>query len=83
MSATFANEDFATLQRLAHTLKSSSASVGALILSDKARKLEADLKNPAYVPNTQQIEPLASELVVLRQAMAESSPEWLPEGIAE
>ncbi|HMW62736.1 MAG TPA: response regulator [Accumulibacter sp.] len=37
-------KDTATLQRSAHTLKSSSATVGALALSEKAKQLEALLR---------------------------------------
>ena len=38
------SQDIATLQRSAHTLKSSSATVGALALSEKAKQLEALLR---------------------------------------
>ncbi len=38
------NKDNATLQRSAHTLKSSSATVGALALSEQAKQLEALLR---------------------------------------
>ena len=67
-------------QRIAHTLKSSSASVGALALSALAKDMEIQIKQSGTLPTRAAIEKLAAELAQFRHAVADQAPDWLAAG---
>jgi HPt (histidine-containing phosphotransfer) domain-containing protein len=62
MELSLAAADFRSLQRLAHTLKSSAGQVGAMALSAQAAAMERKLRAGEHCP--------FADLVLLRSAMA-------------
>ena len=80
MAIAEASGDPAKVQRLAHTLKSSSASVGAMALSALAKETEMQLKNSSYNESEGRVNALVGELVRCREAIATSAPQWLGKG---
>ncbi len=68
--------DDATVQRLAHTLKSASASIGALVVAEAAKAVELQIRNqtPQRSATIGQIRAAFAEC---RRAMANAAPDWL------
>jgi PAS domain S-box-containing protein len=59
---TLANKDLTAFHRGAHTLKSSSASLGAMQLSEMAKKLEAESNSEFPADSVEQVAALQNEL---------------------
>ena len=76
-----AAKDLVRCQRLAHTLKSSSASVGALSLSATARAVENALKTGQWRPDPHLVPRLRDGLDRCRAGVESLAPQWL--GIGE
>jgi PAS domain S-box-containing protein len=62
LKETLEKKDLVAFHRAAHTLKSSSASLGAMRLSEMAKKLEADTTGDFPVDSMEQVETLQNEL---------------------
>lgn len=69
MRAAAAANDAAALLRPAHTLKSSSANVGALILADLCRSLEADARAGAVPAMADRVEACAATFRAARSEL--------------
>lgn len=74
--------DWPTCQRLAHTLKSSSASVGAMLVSASAREAEMLLREGSWHPDNGRLAILRERLDQCRAEAARRAPHWLPVEIA-
>jgi HPt (histidine-containing phosphotransfer) domain-containing protein len=61
--------DSATLRHVAHTLKSSSASVGALVLAQVCAEVERRLREGDGLPPAEQVEAMAREAERLLAAL--------------
>jgi HPt (histidine-containing phosphotransfer) domain-containing protein len=70
MRAAEASGDVAGLVRPAHTLKSSSASIGALALADHCRTLEADARAGTVPDAADRIDAAATAFADARAALA-------------
>ena len=62
-------DDPAALVRPAHTLKSSSASIGAMLLAEQCRLLEADARAGAVSDLASRVEAIATEFEAVRAAL--------------
>jgi len=69
MRSSVENEQVSTLQRVAHTLKSSSASYGALYLADLCRILEASARAGDAPIGIQQVEQIEAEYDNVKRAL--------------
>jgi len=69
MRSAVENEQVSTLQRVAHTLKSSSASYGALYLADLCRILEASARAGDAPIGIQQVEQIEAEYDNVKRAL--------------
>jgi HPt (histidine-containing phosphotransfer) domain-containing protein len=70
-----ARDDPASFQRAAHSIKSSSASLGALQFSSRARELEMIGKQGQLGVAQEQVEDLVAEYHLVRQALFDLSQE--------
>ena len=68
-----ADGDLDTAQRLAHSLKSSSANLGAMTLSDMGRELESRIREQRKADPDARIDAMQHEFERVRQALAEQS----------
>ena len=69
LHAAASDEDPAALVRPAHTLKSSSASIGATTLAEQCRLLEADARGGAVADAAARVEVIAGEFEAVRAAL--------------
>jgi len=68
------NKDFEIMQRNVHSLKSSSANLGAMNLSSMAQDLEQQCKNKIVV-SLSQLEAIENEYTCVKQALLDFSAE--------
>ena len=68
---TLASRDTAAFGRCAHSIKSSSASLGALIFSQQARELEMMGKANDLSEAESKLEKLAADFVLVKQSLEE------------
>jgi HPt (histidine-containing phosphotransfer) domain-containing protein len=61
--------DLKELERQAHSIKSSSASIGALVLSKLARKMEDQVRAQELSAVSQQVEEMEQEFQRVRQSL--------------
>jgi HPt (histidine-containing phosphotransfer) domain-containing protein len=64
-----ADDEPAAIMRPAHTLKSSSANVGAMVVSDLARDLEADARTGVVPDMAVRVEACATAVADARTAL--------------
>jgi PAS domain S-box-containing protein len=62
LKETLAKKDLTAFHRGAHTLKSSSASLGAMLLSEMSKKLEADTNTEFPADSAERVDALQNEL---------------------
>lgn len=68
------DNDIELVQRLAHSLKSSSASLGAMKLSSMAQALETDVREGNFQHTEQHIALIRSEFQLVQAALAQQAP---------
>ncbi len=77
MRAAIATGDHATAQRLAHTLKGAAGDIGATLLCEAAKRLEAALLTPSTVDSAALVDTvealLAQQLANIQRAIAQST----------
>ena len=69
MAEAFANEDAAALQKTAHKLKSSSASLGAIALSNLCKQVETMSRNGTISDGAQKLQQLLAEYERVKVAL--------------
>ena len=65
------NGDIETLQRLAHSIKSSSLNAGAMHLSDMAKSVEFEAKEDRLADASKRIAALQKEFDLVRKALSD------------
>jgi two-component system, sensor histidine kinase and response regulator len=69
LDETFESGDLEQLQRIAHSLKSSSANVGAMIVSDLSKDLEMNCKNKSLDNTIELINRIKTEFIRAKDAL--------------
>jgi len=73
MDTTLASSDMATLHRLAHTLKSSSATFGARVFSSMCAQLQTSAKTSSAAQLAEQVEKIKREFPLMCAALEDAA----------